>query len=105
MACVTPGSDIRRNMTDTTCDITDEQIVAALAVDATAAGAAALLSGWHKRTVTADEVVRRVIASERLRRVATFCAEAQGRSSRWLAEERFRAMAGPRRWRERRARK
>jgi hypothetical protein len=92
-------------MADNTSDIAEEQIVAALAVASTAAGAAAVLTGWHERTITANEVMVRVMASERLQRLAMFCAEAQGRSSRWLIEERIRAMAWPRRWRERRSRK
>jgi len=86
-------------MTDT---ITEEQIVAALVVEATAAGAAALLSGWQERSITADDVLRRVTASPRLQRGAALCAEAQGRSTRWLTEDRIRAMAAPRRWRDRR---
>jgi hypothetical protein len=92
-------------MTDTTSDLTDEQIVAAIAVEATVVGAAAVLSGWTERAVTADDVLRRVLASARLQRVVAFSAEAQGRSSRWLTEERIRAMTGRRRWREQRARK
>jgi hypothetical protein len=86
-------------------DLTDEQIVAALTVEATPPGAAALLSSWTDRTVTADEVARRVIASERLQRVVTFCASPQGRSTRWLIKERIRPIAELRRWRDRRARK
>jgi hypothetical protein len=92
-------------MADTTCDISEEQIVAALAVEATVAGAAAVLTGWTERTVTADDVLERVMASERLQRVVAFCAEAQGRSSRWLTEERIRAMAAARQRRDRRSRK
>jgi hypothetical protein len=91
-------------MTDR-CDLTDEQIVAALAVEATAAGAAALLTTWNQRVVTSEDVLRRVSASPRLQLVAAFCAQAQGRSSGGLAEERIMAMAGPHRWRDRRARK
>jgi hypothetical protein len=84
--------------------LTEEQIVAALAVEATVAGAAAVLTGWHERTVTADDVLKRIMASERLQRVVACCAEAQGRSSRWLTEERLR-MAGRLQWRDRRSRK
>jgi hypothetical protein len=92
-------------MTDTTSDVTDEQIAAALAVQATAAGAAALLSSWTERTVTAADVIQRINASQRLQRIAAFCAKAQGRNAMSSTEERVRAMTGPRRWRDRRARK
>jgi hypothetical protein len=95
----------RRNMADVTFDLTEEQIVAALAVEATAAGAAALLTTWNERVVTSEDVLRRIGASPRLQLVAAFCAQAQGRSSSGLADERIRAMAGPRRWRDQRARK
>jgi hypothetical protein len=86
-------------------DLTDDQIATALAVEATATGAAAVLSAWHDCTITAMDVLQRVEASPRLQRVAAFCAEAQGSSSRRLTEERIRAMAGPGRWWERRARR
>jgi hypothetical protein len=92
-------------MTDTTFDLADEQIVAALAVEASASGAAILLSEWNERVVTAEDVLRRIAASERLQIVASFCARAQGRSAGGFAEERIKAMAGPPRWRDRRARK
>jgi hypothetical protein len=88
-------------------DLTDEQIVAALAVEATASGTAALLSRWQERSITADDVLRRVTASPRLQRVAAFCAEAQGRAPMVNAVELIRARGRPvLRWgRERRARK
>jgi hypothetical protein len=92
-------------MNDTTCKLTDEQIVAALAVEATEAGPAALLSFWNERSVTTKDVLGRVMASPRLQRVAAFCAQAQGRAPVGGAEDRIRAMAGLRRPRERRARK
>jgi hypothetical protein len=84
--------------------ISDEQIIAALVVQPTAAGAAAFLSRWHDRTVSAEWVLARVAASERLQRAAKFSAEAHGRSG-VMDLDRIRAMARPRRWRERRARK
>jgi hypothetical protein len=86
-------------------DLTDEHVIAALAVRATASGAAAYLSSWNERVVTAEDVLRRINVSPRLQRVAAFCALAQGRTAGTLAEERIRALAGPRRWRDRRARK
>jgi hypothetical protein len=89
---------------DATQDLTDEQVLAALAVVATTSGAAALLSAWHERTITPEDVLKRVAASERLQRIAAFCGKAQDRSAGGLTEERIRALAGPRRWRERRAR-
>jgi hypothetical protein len=85
--------------------LTDQQIASALSVQATAAGAAELLSRWLERTVSAAEVIQAITASPRLGRVAAFCAESQGRAPVVNAEERIRAMAGPRRWRDRRARK
>jgi hypothetical protein len=92
-------------MSDTTCELTDDLVVAALAVNASAPGAAALLSSWTERLVTADDVNRRIAASPRLQLVTEFCAQAQGRGVGSLTEDRIRAMAGPRRWQERRARK
>jgi hypothetical protein len=86
-------------------ELTEEQIVAALAVNATAAGAAALLSSWTERTITAEDVLRHVMASPRLQRIAAFCGQAQGRTVGTLAEERLRALAKPRLWRDRRCRK
>ena len=47
-------------MTAIPSELSDEQIIAALAVEATASGAAALLSNWHERTVTAEDVLRHV---------------------------------------------
>jgi hypothetical protein len=38
----------------TTRDLTDEQVLAALAVVATPSGAAALLSTWNERVITAE---------------------------------------------------
>jgi hypothetical protein len=64
------GCKLRHKMTDTTCDLTDEQILNALGVDATASGSAALLSGWNERRITAEDVLRRVAASPRLPGVA-----------------------------------
>ena len=84
-------------------DLTDDQIVAALAVEATAAGAAAILSHWNERRVTAVEVLQRVSASPRLQRIAAFCADAQGRAPVVDAEDRIRSMGGMRRWRDRRS--
>ena len=94
-------------MTAIPSELSDEQIIAALAVEATASGAAALLSNWHERTVTAEDVLRHVTASPRLQRIAAFCAEAQDRDPVLDAEELIRARARPvlRLGRERRARK
>jgi hypothetical protein len=89
----------------TALDLTEEQLVAALAVEATAVGAATLLSTWNDRVVTAEAVLRHVMGSPRLQRVASFCAQAQGRTTGTLAEERIRALARPRVWRDRRCRK
>ena len=44
-------------MTVIPSELSDEQIIAALAVEATAAGAAAQLSRWQERSVTADDVL------------------------------------------------
>jgi hypothetical protein len=84
--------------------ISDEQILAALVVEPTAAGAAAFLSRWHDRTVSTEWVMARVAASERLQRAAKFSAEAHGRGG-VMDLDRIRAMAGPLRWRDRRCRK
>ena len=92
-------------MTDTTCDLTEEQVLAAVSIVATPIGAAALLSEWLERTVTADEVSQCIARSERLRRITAFCRSVQTPTSTADTEERLRAMAGPRRWRDRRARK
>jgi hypothetical protein len=85
--------------------LTEQQAAAALSVQATAAGAAELLSQWLEHTVTPAEVIQAIMASPRLGRVAAFCAEAQGRAPVVDAVERIRALAGPRRWRDWRARK
>jgi hypothetical protein len=90
----------------TAAELSEDQVATALAVDATAAGTAALLSGWNERSVSAQHVLQRVAASPRLQRVAAFCAQAQGRTTGTLAEERIRALtSGLRRVREQRARK
>jgi hypothetical protein len=85
--------------------LTEQQIASALSVQATAAGAAELLTRWLEHTVTPAEVTQAILASPRLGRIAAFCAEAQGRAPVVNAEERVRAMTGPLRWRDRRARK
>jgi hypothetical protein len=85
-------------------NLTEQDVLTAIAVVAGAAGAAALLSRWHERTVTAAEVVYHITASPRLQRVAAFCAEAQGRAPVVDAGDLIRARAGSRRWRDRRCR-
>ena len=94
-------------MTDTTCDLSEEQVLAALAVVATPIGAAALLTEWHERVVTAEEVAHVIAGSERLRRITAFCRQVQAPGSNMVAdvETQIRSMAGPLRWRDRRARK
>jgi len=92
-------------MTDTTCDLTEEQVLHAIAVVATPIGAAALLSEWLERTVTVDEVSQCIARSERLRRITAFCRSVQTPISTADTENRIRSMAGPLRWRDRRARK
>jgi hypothetical protein len=91
-------------MTDTS-DLSEEQILAALAIVATPVGAAALLSEWRECVVTAEEVAQVIAGSVRLQRIAAACAKAQSGTSNVLTEERLRAMAGPQRWRDRRCRK
>ena len=85
--------------------LSEDQVLAALAIVATPVGAAALLSEWNECVVTADEVSQVIAASPRLQRIAAACAQVQGGSSSGLTEERIRSMAGPLRWRDRRARK
>jgi hypothetical protein len=92
-------------MADTTRDLTDAQILAALAVAPTAAGAAAVLSNWTERKVTAGDMLSRIAASPRLQRTAAYYGDAQTRGGTSSPEDRIRALAGPRRWRERRSRK
>jgi hypothetical protein len=84
--------------------LAEQQVASALSVQATAAGAAELLTRWLEYTVTPAEVTQAILASPRLQRIAAFCAEAQGRVPVVNAEERIRA-AGPLPWRNRRARK
>jgi len=85
----------------------EQQIASALSVQATAAGAAELLTRLLERTVTSAEVTQAILASPRLQRIAAFCAEARGRAPMVDAERLFRARArAVLRWgRERRARK
>jgi hypothetical protein len=59
----------------------EQQIASALSVQATAAGAAELLTRWLERTVTSAEVTQAILASPRLQRIAAFCAEARGLAS------------------------
>src|SRR5689334_12582715 len=61
----------KRSMTDTAPELTEQQVAAALSVQATAAGAAELLSRWLEHTVTPAEVIqaiwpRRALAASRL---------------------------------------
>ncbi|MGH8430110.1 MAG: hypothetical protein ACREUF_06875 [Solimonas sp.] len=90
---------------DTQSQLSEDQVLNAIAVVATPVGAAALLSEWLERTVTAAEVSQCIARSERLRRVTAFCRSVQTPDGPTDAEARIRAMAGPLRWRDRRARK
>jgi hypothetical protein len=86
-------------------DLTESQVLAALAIVATPVGAAALLSEWLERTVTADEVSQCIAGSERLQRITAFCRKMQEPTRTTTFEDRIRAMAGTGRWRDRRCRK
>ena len=92
-------------MANATCDLTEAQVLAALAIVATPVGAAALLSEWLERVVTADEVSQCIARSERLRRITAFCRSVQTPTSTTDIEARLRSMGGLRPWRDRRARK
>lgn len=82
----------------------EEQCLAALAIIATPIGAAALLSEWLERVVTADEVSQIIAGSERLQRTTRFCQSVQNPTSGDSGlEARIRARAGP--WRDRRCRR
>jgi hypothetical protein len=55
-------------MANTACDLTEAQVLAALAIVATPVGAAALLTEWRERLVTAEEVAQVIAGSPRLQR-------------------------------------
>jgi hypothetical protein len=85
--------------------LTEGHVLAAVSIVATPTGAAALLSEWLERVVTADEVAQVIAGSERLQRITAFCRSMQEPTRTTTFEDRIRAMAGPRRWRDRRCRK
>jgi hypothetical protein len=58
-------------------ELTEEQVLAALAIIAAPVGAAALLSEWLERPVTPAEVSEVIAGSERLRRISRFCQSVQ----------------------------
>jgi hypothetical protein len=89
---------------DTPSQLSEEQVLAAIAVVATPVGAAQLLTEWLERPVSAAEVSQIIAGSERLRRITAFCRSVQTPDGPTDVEARIRAMAGPRRWRDRRAR-
>jgi hypothetical protein len=91
---------------DTRPQISDEQVLAALAIVATPEGAAALLAEWLERVVTPAEVSQVIAGSEKLQRVTAFCRSMQEPTSATDDfEARVRSMGGIRRWRDRRCRK
>jgi hypothetical protein len=84
-------------MSNTTCELSEEQVLAALAIVATPVGAAALLTEWLERTVTAGQVSQVIAASPRLRRITAFCCTVQSPGGATAdLEARVKAMAGPR---------
>jgi hypothetical protein len=84
-------------MSNTTCELSEEQVLAALAIVATPVGAAALLSEWHERVVTAEDVSQAIAASPRLQRITSVCRSVQSPTSVKDVEARIRALVGPRR--------